>query len=78
MVLRRQGNARNHKRVHRICFLLETEFRRGREKRTAVVRQSGPLATLEAMKPELVHRFYARCAGGRQTFREPSTWGGWL
>lgn len=47
-VLRRQGNAWNHKRVHRIYFLLKLNFRR-KGKQHLPVRNPAPLATPEAM-----------------------------
>ncbi|MGY3307091.1 hypothetical protein ACVW06_000116 [Pantoea ananatis] len=43
-VLRRQGNARNHKRVHRIYCLLKLNFRR-RVKQRLPVRNPSPIAT---------------------------------
>ncbi|SXF65418.1 integrase catalytic subunit [Klebsiella variicola] len=47
-VLRRQGNAWNHKRVHRIYCLLKLNFRR-KGKLRLPVRNPAPLATPEAM-----------------------------
>ncbi|MBK0019645.1 IS3 family transposase, partial [Kosakonia sp. S42] len=47
-VLRRQGNARNHKRVHRIYCLLKLNFRRRGEQRLPV-RSPAPLATPGAL-----------------------------
>lgn len=46
--LRRQGNAWNHKRVHRIYCLLKLNFRR-KGKQCLLVRNPAPLATPEAM-----------------------------
>lgn len=48
-VLRMQGNAWNHKRVHRIYCLLKLNFRR-KGKQRLPVRNSAPLATPEALK----------------------------
>lgn len=48
LVLRRQGNTWNHKRVHRIYCLLKLNFRR-KGKQRLPVRYSAPLATPEAM-----------------------------
>ncbi|MGK8188771.1 IS3 family transposase [Serratia nematodiphila] len=47
-LLRRQGNTRNHKRVHRIYCLLKLNFRR-RGKQRLPVRNPAPLATPEAL-----------------------------
>ncbi len=47
-VLRRQGNAWNHKRVHRIYCLLKLNFRRKGKQRLSV-RNPTPLATPEAL-----------------------------
>lgn len=47
-VLRRQGNAWNHKRVHRIYCLLKLNFRR-KGKQRLPVRNPTPLATPEAL-----------------------------
>ncbi len=47
-VLRRQGNSRNHKRVHRIYCLLKLNFRR-KGKQRLPVSNPAPLATPEAM-----------------------------
>lgn len=47
-VLRRQGNAWNHKRVHRTDCLLKLSFRR-KGKQLLPVRNPAPLATPEAM-----------------------------
>ena len=46
--LRRQGNAWNHKRVHRIYCLLKLNFRR-KVKQCLPVRNPAPLATPEAL-----------------------------
>ncbi|GAA0516883.1 hypothetical protein GCM10009414_28120 [Tatumella terrea] len=48
LVLRRQGNTWNHKRVHRIYCLLKLNFRR-KGKQRLPVRNPAPLATPEAM-----------------------------
>ncbi|PWK11658.1 putative transposase [Pantoea ananatis] len=48
-VLRRQGNALNHKRVHRIYCQLKLNLRR-KGKQRLPVRNPAPLATPEAMK----------------------------
>lgn len=47
-MLRRQGHARNHKRVHRIYRLLKLNFRR-KDKQRLPVRNPAPLATAEAL-----------------------------
>ena len=47
-VLHRQGNTRNHKRVHRIYCLLKLNFRR-KGKQRLPVRYPAPLATQEAL-----------------------------
>lgn len=47
-VLRRQGNAWNHKRVHRIYCLLKLNYRR-KGKQRLPVSNPAPLATPEAM-----------------------------
>lgn len=47
-VIRRQGNAWSHKRVHRIYCLLKLNFRR-KGKQRLPVRNSAPLATPEAL-----------------------------
>ena len=64
-LLRRQGNTWNHKRVHRIYCLLKLNFCRN-EKLRLPVRNPAPLAAA-SVKPELVHRLYARCPFLRQT-----------
>ncbi|CCI77761.1 unnamed protein product [Klebsiella pneumoniae subsp. rhinoscleromatis SB3432] len=68
-VLRRQGNAWNHKRVHRIHCLLKLNFRR-KGKQRLPVSNPAPLATPEAMNQSWSNRFYARCAGVWQTFQD--------
>lgn len=47
-LLRRQGNTRNHKRVHRIYCLLKLNFRR-KGKQRLPARNPAPLATPEAL-----------------------------
>ena len=47
-LLRRQGNTRNHKRVHRIYCLLKLNFRR-KGKQRLPARNPAPLATPEVL-----------------------------
>ncbi len=53
-VLRRQGHAWNHKRVHRIYCLLKLNFRR-KGKQCLPVRNPAPLATPKALNQSLVN-----------------------
>jgi putative transposase len=66
-ILRRQGNGWNHKRVHRIYYLLKLNFRR-KGKQRLPVRNPAPLATPETLNQTWSVDIYARCVNLRQAF----------
>ncbi len=72
-VLRRQGNAWNHKRVHRIYYLLKLNFRR-KGKQRLPVRNPAPLATPEAMNQSWSIDFMHDALVCVADVSGPSTW----